>query len=47
MEDIEKILIKLHYKARKEAVKKLLKKEKNPEIIKKLKEIQEKLPANY
>ncbi len=47
MNEEDKILLKLHYKAKKEAVKELLKEFKDDErIVKKLKEIQKKLPSN-
>ena len=47
MDDKDKILIKLQYKAKKEAINQLLKKHKeNEEIVKKLREMQEELPVN-
>lgn len=47
MEDIDKILIKMHYKARKEALKDLLKEYKgDTDMITKIKKILEKEPAN-
>ncbi len=48
MEEIDKILIKLSYKAKREAIKQLKREHKNnPEMLKKIKKLGEKLPANY
>ena len=48
MEEIDKILLKLSYKAKREAIKELKKKYKNdPKILKKLKEVEKTLPTNY
>lgn len=47
MDEINKILLKLHYKARKEAIRELLKEYKNnKKITKKLKGILDKEPSN-
>jgi hypothetical protein len=46
MDEIDKILLKMHYKARKEAIGELLKENKNnPKIVKKLKRLQETEPT--
>ncbi len=46
MEDIDRILLKLHYKAKREAIKELLKEYKtDKKIVKKLKELQAKEPV--
>lgn len=46
MNEIDKVLLKLHYRARKEAIKELLKEHKNnPKIVKKLKKLQETEPT--
>ena len=47
MDEKDKILLKLHYKAKREAIRELLKEfEDNPKIVKKLREMQDKLPVN-
>ncbi|MFH1311516.1 MAG: hypothetical protein ABIH65_03870 [Nanoarchaeota archaeon] len=47
MNEEDKILLKLHYKAKREAIRELLKEFKdNDRIVKKLKEMQDKLPVN-
>jgi len=47
MNEQDKILLKLHYKAKKQAIKELLKEfSKDKKIVNKLKEMQERLPSN-
>ncbi len=46
--DIDKILLKMHYKAKREAIKQLKKEYKNnSDISKKLEKLEKELPANY
>jgi len=47
MEEIDKVLLKLHYKAKKEVIQELLKEyKKYPKIVKKLKKMLKKEPVN-
>ena len=46
--EIDRILIKLSYKAKREALRQLKEEHKdNPKVLKKLKILEEKLPKNY
>ena len=47
MEDVQKIFIKLRYKVKREAINQLKKQYKKSFVMKKLKKIEEELPANY
>lgn len=47
MDEKDRVLMKLHYKAKREVIQELLDQFKdNPKIVKKLKEMQKKLPVN-